>query len=100
MHILTVFGYWNPMGFIPEFCPIKILCSVGIRRIIDEEAIGYMEMDAKSKKAMLFIKLLKQYKELALTARGAGKFLGRRAVTMWENGEEDLSERSEQRGDS
>ena len=49
---------------------------------------------------MHFIKLIKQYKELALTTRDAGKFLGRRAVTMWENGEEDLSERSEQRGDS
>ena len=35
-----------------------------------------------------------------LTARDASKFLERRAVTMWENGEEDLSERSEQRGDS
>ena len=58
-----------------------------------------MEMNAKSKKAMHFIELIKQYKELALTARDAGKFLGRRAVTMWENGEEDLSERSEHRGD-
>ena len=99
MHILTVFGYWNPMGFIPEFCLIKILSSLGIRRVGDEEAIGYIEMDARSKKAMHFIELIKQYKELALTARDAGKFLGRRAVTMWENGEEDLSERSEQRGD-
>ena len=50
MHILTVFGYWNPMGFIPEFCIIKALCSVGIQRVRDEKAIGYMEMDAKSKK--------------------------------------------------
>ena len=82
MHILTVFGCWNPMGFIPEFCLIKILCSVGIRRVRDEEAIGYMEMDAKNKKKpMNFIKLLKQYKELALTARDAGKFLGMRVVT-------------------
>ena len=40
MHILIVFGYWNPMGFIPEFSLIKILCSVGIRRGRDEEAIG------------------------------------------------------------
>ena len=48
---------------------------------------------------MHFIKLIKQYKELALTARDAGKFLGRRAVTMWESGEEDLSEWSERRGD-
>ena len=47
MHILTVFGYWNPMGFIPEFCLIKILCSVGIWRVGDEEAIGYIEMDAR-----------------------------------------------------
>ena len=99
MHILTVFGYWNPMGFIPEFCLIKTLCSVGIWRVRDEEAIGYMKMNAKSKKAMHFIKLIKQYKELALTARDSGKFLGRRAVTMWENGEEDLSEWSERRGD-
>ena len=58
-----------------------------------------MELDLKSKKAMQFIKLIKQYKEVALTARDAGKVLGRRAVTTWENGEEDLSERSEQRGD-
>ena len=58
-----------------------------------------MQMDAKSKKAMHFIKSIKQYKELALTARDAGKFLGRRAMTMWESGEEDLNERSEQRGD-
>ena len=87
------------MGFIPEFCLIKSLCSLGNWGIKYEEANGYVEMSAKSKKAMHFIKLIKQYKELALTARDAGKFLGRRAVTIWENGEEDLSERSKQRGD-
>ena len=85
------------MRFIPEFCLIKTLCSVDIWRIGDEEAIGYVEMDVKSKKAILLIKLIKQYKELALTARDAGKFLGRRAVTTWDNGEEDLSEWSERR---
>ena len=99
MRILIVFGYWNPMGFIPEFCLIKSLYSLGNWGIKYEEANGYVEMSAKSKKAMHFIKLIKQYKELALIARDVGKFLGRRAVTMWENGEEDLSERSEQRGD-
>ena len=99
MRILAVFGYWNPMGFIPEFCLIKSLCSLGNWGIKYEEANGYVEMSAKSMKAMHFIKLIKQYKELAFTARDAGKFLGRRTVTMWENGEEDLSERSEQRGD-
>ena len=87
------------MGFIPEFCLIKILCLVGIWRVRDEEAMGYVEMNAESKKAMHFIELIKQYKELALRTRDASKFLGRRAVTMWENSEEDLSEQSEQRGD-
>ena len=82
MHILTVFGQWNPMGFIPEFCLIKKLCSVGIWRVEDEEAIGHVKMNAKSKKAMHFIRLIKQYKELALTARDAGNFFERRAVTM------------------
>ena len=56
-------------------------------------------MQKPKRKAMHSVKLIKQYKELALTARDAGKFFGRRAVIMWENGEEDLSERSEQRGD-
>ena len=49
---------------------------------------------------MHFVKFIKQYKELALTARDVGKFLGRRAMTIWENGEEDLSEWSERRGDA
>ena len=31
-------------------------------------------------------------------ARDSGKFLGRRAVTMGDNGEEDLSEWSERKG--
>ena len=46
------------------------------------------------KKSDAFYELIKQYKELALTVRDSGK--GRRAVTMWENGEEDLSEASEE----
>ena len=33
MCILTVFGYCNPMIFIPKLCLIIILCSVGITRI-------------------------------------------------------------------
>ena len=99
MRILTVFGYWSPMGFTPLFCLIKVLCSVGNWRVGDVEAKGYVELNSKSKRAMQFIKLIKQYKELAPTARDAGRFLARRAVTTWENREEDLSERSEQRGD-
>ena len=58
-----------------------------------------MELNSKSKKAMQFIKLIKQYKELAPTARDAGKFFEKRAVTMRERGEQDLSEWSERKGD-
>ena len=67
------------MGFIPEFCLINTLCSLGNCIIDDEEAIGNVQMDANSKKAMHFISLIKQYQELALTAHEAGEFLGRRA---------------------
>ena len=42
---------------------------------------------------------IKQYKELAPTARDASKYLARTAVTTWENGEEDLSEWSERKGE-
>ena len=79
------------MEFIPRFCPIKALCSVGNWRIDDEEAIGNVQMDANSKKAMHFIRLIKQYQELALKARDAGDSLGRRAEITWEHGEEELS---------
>ena len=54
--------------------------------------VGYAELDSKSKKAMHLINLIKQCKELASTARGVGKFLGRRVVTTWEHDKEELSE--------
>ena len=56
-----------------------------------------MQMDANSKKAMHFISLIKQYQELAVTARDADQFLGKRAEIIWGHGEEDLSERSERK---
>ena len=56
-----------------------------------------MQMDANSKKAMHFISLIKQYQELAVTARDAEQFLGRRAEITWGRGEGDLSERSERK---
>ena len=59
-----------------------------------------VHMDANSKKAMHFISLTKQYQELALTARDAGEFLGRRAEITWEHGEGNLIERSERKGDA
>ena len=48
------------------------------------------EMNAKSKKAMHFIKSIKQYKELALTTRDASKCLGRRAVVVGSANQVDL----------
>ena len=47
------------MGFIPEFCLLNIICSISIMRIDGGEAIGNVEMDGKSEKAMHFINLIK-----------------------------------------
>ena len=52
-------------------------------------------MDVNSKKAMHFISLIKQYQELAVTARDADEFLERRAEITWGHGEGDSSEGSE-----
>ena len=46
---------------------------------------------------MHFISLIKQYQELAVTARNADGFLGRTAEIIWKHGEGDLSERSERK---
>ena len=54
-------------------------------------------MDANSKKAMHFISLIKQYQELAVTARDADDFLGRRAEIIWGHRKGDLSEQSERK---
>ena len=99
MHTLTFFGYWNPMGFIPGFCKITTLCYLCNWRIDDEEAIGNVQMDANSKKAMHFISLIKQYQELVLIACDIGEFLGRRGEITWEHGKGDLSEWNERKGD-
>ena len=56
-----------------------------------------MQMDANSKKAMHFISLIKQYQELAVTARDADDFLGRRAEIIWGHRKGDLSEQSERK---
>ena len=99
MYILIVFGGWNSIGFIPRFCLIKTLYSVGNWIIEDEEAIGNVQMDTNCKKAMHFITLIKQYQELALIACDAGEFLGRRSEITWEHGEGELREWSESKGD-
>ena len=99
MRILLCFGYWNPMGFIPKFCLTKTLGLVGNLRTDDEEAIGNVQMDGNSKKAMDFICLIKQRQVLALTACDASGFLRRRADVTWYHGQEDLSEWCERKGD-
>ena len=87
------------MGFILNFCLIKYICSIGIVRIDGGETVENVEMDAKSRKAMHLINIIKQkYRELTLTARDAGEFLGRWEEINWENGEEDLVEWSERNG--
>lgn len=58
-------------------------------RIDGGEKDGNEEVDARSKKAIQLIKLTKQYKELAMTARDAGELLGRRTEISWSNGDED-----------
>ena len=50
-------------------------------------------------RAMRLIELIRQYRELALTARDAGEFLGRRAEVSWEQEEEDLVEWNEWKED-
>ena len=58
-----------------------------------------MQMDANSKKAMHFIGFIKQYEELAVTARDAGEFLERRVEITWEHGDEDVIELSKRKWD-
>ena len=65
------------LGFIPNFSLLSILCSVVIMRKDGGEKVENVEMDAKSRKAMCLLELIKQYTKLALTARDAGEFLGR-----------------------
>ena len=52
-------SFWvlESKGFIPEFCLIKTLCLVGNWGVDYEEAIGNMQMEANSQKAMHFISL-------------------------------------------
>ena len=87
------------MRFIPEFFRVKTVCSLHNWGRYDEDAIGNVEMDAKSKKAMHFIGFIKQYEEFAVTARDAGEFRGRRAEITWEHDEGGLIELSERKWD-
>ena len=58
-----------------------------------------MEMSAKTKKAMVLINLIKDYRELALTARDCGEFFGNMMGIDWELGDGDRSEWDQRKGD-
>lgn len=49
------------------------------------EKVGNLVMDANARKAMQIVELIKQYSELASTARGADHFLegGKKLVGAW-----------------
>ena len=99
---LCIYGWFlgtRIQWILPQILSNKYSMSTGIIRIDGGEKIWNLEMDANSRKAIQIIELMKQYRELALTARDAGKFLGRRAEISWETGNENLVEWSERKGD-
>ena len=51
-----------------------------------------MEMNAKAKQAMVLVNLIKDYRDIALTARDRGKFFGNMMGIDWELGDDDRSE--------
>ena len=55
-------------------------------RIDGGEKVGNLEMDANARKAMQILELIKQYSELASTARDADQFLGRWEEVSWSMG--------------
>ena len=73
MHILAVFGYLNPMGFIPILCLVKKLFLI---RVDSEEKVENVKINSKSKKVMVLINLIKNYRKPGLTALDCGEFSG------------------------
>ena len=87
------------MGLIFILYPTKILCLIVIMRVDCEEKVENEKMNAKPKKAMVLIKLIKDYRELALTTRDCGEFFGTMMEIDWELGDGDMSEWDERKGD-
>ena len=84
---------------MPKYCPINVLCSVGVMRIEGGEMDENEEVDTRLRKTMQLIELIGLYRELAMMARDVGEFLGRCAETIWSNGDEDLVEWNKRKGD-
>ena len=66
------FGYWNPVGFIPQILPNTILCLVGMDTKNDENIGEDCEEIVKREKAKFLIERTCQYKDLARKAREGG----------------------------
>ena len=68
-------------------------------RVDCEGKVENMKMNVESKKAMVLINSIKDYRELALTTRDCGEFFVTMAEIDWELGDGDESEWDERKGD-
>ena len=73
-------------GIQPKLFIIKILCSIEIL------TVGYVEMSANTKRTMVLLNLIKDYRELALTAPDCGDFFGNMMGIYWGLSDGDRSE--------
>lgn len=87
------------MGLIAKYRLINQLFSIGTMRIDGGKKDGNEQMDIQYRKGIELIELVKHYTELARTIRDAGEFLRRCAEISWSNGNEDLVEWNERKGD-
>ena len=87
------------MGYIPKLCLLKVkyLLELKVRDHVKIDDNG--GICDNSKKAIDLINLIKQCKELALTAREVVHFLRRQGEVDWNHGREDLIEWNERKGD-
>ena len=76
-----------------------MLCSIGIIRVECEEKVERIKMNATTKKAIVFINLIKSYSELARTARDCGEFFVEMMGIDWELGDGNKSEWDQRKGD-
>ena len=63
---MAVFGYKNPMGFIPKLFLLKVKYLLELQVMDDVKTDDNKGISDNSKKAMNLSNLMRQYKELAL----------------------------------
>ena len=64
-----------------------------------EESNGIAKMNAQTKKSIVLVNLMKDYKELALSTWDCGEFFGNMMEFDWELGDGDRSEWDERKAD-